>query len=99
MGGAFCRVARWLVHWSPRGRFALTEYLWGFARSLLASESVQLNLAGCTYYLRPLQYRTEFYLYCLGQEFANRDDAAFIAPLIKTGDTVIDLGANIGNFA
>src|SRR6478672_8127690 len=99
MKGMFCRVARWLVHWSPRGRFALTEYSWRFARRISAFDAVKVNLASCTYYLRPLQYRTEFYLYCLREEFSNREDAAFTAPLIRAGDTVLDLGANIGNFS
>src|SRR5437870_4323401 len=99
IGTAWCLAARWLVRCSPRGRFLLTEYAWRIARHIGDPESMGVNLSGGKYYLRPLQSRTEFYLYCLREEFPNRDDAALTARLVHPGDTVIDLGANIGNFA
>src|SRR5712691_2384669 len=99
IGTAWCHLARWLVRCSPHGRFLLTEYAWRLARRISASDSMRVELFDHAYYLQPLQYRTEFYLYCLRHEFLSRNDAALTTRMVRPGETVIDLGANIGNFA
>src|SRR5262245_9563192 len=95
----WCRLARLLVRCAPRGRFAITEWAWTVASHLNDSESREARLDDNMFDLRPLQYRTEFHLYCLRDQFPNRDDASFTNQLVRPGDVVVDLGANIGNFA
>src|SRR4051812_7696359 len=93
------KLARKLVQFAPRGKFAIVECCWRIAAWLRDSDYVATKLDGLIFDLQPLRHRTEFYLYCLRDQFPNRADAIFTTTLVRPGETIVDLGANIGNFA